>query len=339
MTSNIIRVPAEMLFEEETVAEQQSIETMKEQPKYVIHIIWRYVMLFLYLHIASLYGIYLAFTSAKLVTVIFAGAHRLWSHRSYKAKWPLRLLLVILNTTAFQNSVIDWAKDHRIHHKYSDTDADPHNSNRGFFFSHMGWLLCRKHPEVMKKGKAIDISDLKSDPMLVFQKKYYALLMPLMCFILPTVIPVVCWNETWTNAYYICAVFRYIFLLNMTGLVNSAAHSIGNKPYDKYIKASQNKSVAIMISGEGWHNYHHVFPWDYKTAEYGNYSFNITTAFIDFFAKIGWAYDLKSTSEDMVRKRVEKTGDGSHDLWGWGDNDQTQEERNQMIVTYNSAKD
>lgn len=108
----------------------------------------------------------------------------------------------------------------------------------------------------------------------------------------------------------------------------------GNKPYDKYINPAENQSVAMLALGEGWHNYHHVFPWDYKTAELGNYRMNFTTAFIDFFAKIGWAYDLKSVSEEMVRKRVERTGDGTHELWGWGDKDQTQEERDEAIVTH-----
>lgn len=106
----------------------------------------------------------------------------------------------------------------------------------------------------------------------------------------------------------------------------------------RYINPSENKSVALVALGEGWHNYHHVFPWDYKAAELGNYKLNITTMFIHFFAKIGWAYDLKSVSKDMVRKRVERTGDGSHELWGWGDKDQSQEERDQAVVTHNYAK-
>lgn len=102
---------------------------------------------------------------------ITAGAHRLWAHRSYKAKWPLRLILMIFNTIAFQDAAYHWARDHRVHHKYSETDADPHNATRGFFFSHIGWLLCKKHPEVKAKGKGVDLSDLKSDKIIMFQKK------------------------------------------------------------------------------------------------------------------------------------------------------------------------
>lgn len=67
--------------------------------------------------------------------------------------------------------------------------------------------------------------------------------------------------------------------------------------------------------GEGWHNYHHVFPWDYKAAELGDYKFNFTTAFIDFFSKIGWAYDLKTPSPNLVKKIASSHGDGSHPVY------------------------
>lgn len=59
----------------------------------------------------------------------------------------------------------------RIHHKYTETNADPHNASRGLFFSHIGWVMVRKHPDVTKKGKTIDMSDLKADPIVMFQYK------------------------------------------------------------------------------------------------------------------------------------------------------------------------
>lgn len=102
----------------------------------------------------------------------------------------------------------------------------------------------------------------------------------------------------------------------------------------RYINPSENKSVAVFAFGEGWHNYHHVFPWDYKTAELGNYRANFTTFFIDCMAKIGWAYDLKTVAPETIQKRVERTGDGSHHTWGWGDKDQTPDERDQALITH-----
>ncbi|XP_076672876.1 acyl-CoA Delta-9 desaturase-like isoform X2 [Andrena cerasifolii] len=270
---------------------------------------------------------------------ITAGAHRLWAHKAYNAKRPLQVLLMILNTIAFEDAAIDWARDHRVHHKYSETNADPYNAKRGFFFAHIGWLLCRKHPDVREKGKGVDISDLENNPVLAFQKRYYNVLMPVLCFVIPTVLPVLCWNETWSNAFFASTILRYVYTLNATWLVNSAAHIYGNKPYDKFIDPCENLGVAVMALGEGWHNFHHVFPWDYKTSELGNYRFNATTAFIDFFAKIGWAYDLKVIPRDIVRKRVERTGNGSHELWGWGDADQMQEDRDRTVVMHSLKKD
>lgn len=128
--------------------------------------------------------------------------------------------------------MVDWARDHRVHHKYSETDADPHNAKRGFFFSHVGWLLCKKHPEVKNKGKGIDMSDLYKDPILAFQKKYYLIVMPVVCFVMPVVIPMYLWGESFTNAWCI-NLFRYTLTLNATWLVNSAAHLWGGKPYDR----------------------------------------------------------------------------------------------------------
>lgn len=86
--------------------------------------------------------------------------------------------------------------------------------------------------------------------------------------------------------------------------------------------------------GEGWHNYHHTFPWDYKTSELGKYSTNFTAAFIDFMAKIGWAYELKTVPEEMVKRRVLRTGDGTHEVWGWGDKDQPVDEIEEALITH-----
>lgn len=104
--------------------------------------------------------------------------------------------------------------------------------------------------------------------------------------------------------------------------------------------ATDRKGLMSFTLGEGWHNYHHTFPWDYKTSEIGLYGFNITTAFIDFFAKIGWAYDLKTVSIEMVRKRALRTGDGSFkdkDLWGWGDKDMLESERQGTTILRRKA--
>lgn len=130
--------------------------------------------------------------------------------------------------------MIEWARDHRVHHKFSETDADPHNATRGFFFAHVGWLLSRRHPDVKTKGKTVDISDLTSDPILKFQHTYYLPLMIFTAFFLPTFIPMFFWNESFVVAWNV-NLLRYCLGLNITWLVNSAAHMFGGKPYDKLV--------------------------------------------------------------------------------------------------------
>ncbi|XP_052745633.1 acyl-CoA Delta(11) desaturase [Bicyclus anynana] len=293
-------------------------------------IIYFNLLTFGYAHLATLYGMYLACTTATWKTLMFhhvmfilaavgitAGTHRLWSHRAYKAKMPLQIILMVLNSFAFQNSAIQWVRDHRMHHRYSDTDADPHNATRGFFYSHMGWLLVRKHPEMLRRGKFIDMSDIYANPVLRFQKKYAIPVFGTLCFALPTLIPMYFFGETLNTAWHL-TIMRYVFNLHMTFLVNSAAHLWGNKPYDKNMLPAQNLPVSFIAFGEGFHNYHHAFPWDYKTAELGNNWLNFSTKFIDFFAWIGWAYDLKEVPLEVARARAERTGDGSN-LWGFRD--------------------
>jgi stearoyl-CoA desaturase (Delta-9 desaturase) len=78
-------------------------------------------------------------------------------------------------------------------------------------------------------------------------------------------------------------------------------------PY-RHISPTENPSVALFALGEGWHNYHHTFPWDYKAAELGNYGFNYTTWLIDLSHSLGLAYDLKFASNNLVHDRVLRTG-------------------------------
>lgn len=68
----------------------------------------------------------------------------------------------------------------------------------------------------------------------------------------------------------------------------------------------------MLTWGEGFHNYHHTFPWDYKAAELGGYAVNLTKCIIDGFHWLGLAYDLKTVPERMIRARTLRTGDGSH---------------------------
>ncbi|CAG0919367.1 unnamed protein product [Notodromas monacha] len=320
-------VPTGRLFENEVMPDipEEQYAKFRKDPRYQVEIVWRNVLIFFVLHVLAVVGAYMAVARAMGLTLLFtlvllfwggfgvtAGAHRLWAHRTYKARLPLRLFLTFCQTLALQNSLYEWCRDHRLHHKFSETDADPHNARRGFFFAHMGWLMCKKHPEVKEKGKVLDMKDLLEDPCVYYQRKFYIPLILLIWGVFPTAVPVYFWGEDVAVAMLFSVFFRYVFSLHCTWLVNSAAHLYGNKPFDKFINAAENVRVAYAALGEGWHNYHHVFPWDYKTSELGDYSVNLTKMFIDSMAFIGQAYDLKTVSREVILARAARTGDGTH---------------------------
>ncbi|DBA00400.1 TPA: hypothetical protein N0F65_012931 [Lagenidium giganteum] len=236
---------------------------------------------------------------------ITAGAHRLWAHRSYKAKWPLRVFLMLCNSMAFQGSIWEWSRDHRVHHKSSDTNGDPHNSSRGFFFAHCGWVMVRKHPNVFASGKKLNFSDLLADPIVAFQKKFYLSTVLLMCYGFPTAVGYQL-GSAW-HGFMVGGIFRHVWVLHMTWCVNSVAHFFGYKPYDRNIRAVENLFVSIGAIGEGYHNYHHKYPSDYATGEWGIMSgqWNPTKLFIDICAVLGLATDMKrSRTAAATRERL-----------------------------------
>lgn len=298
----------------------------KEDPQKLqpVSIVWRNVFLFFFLHVGAFYGMIVVLFNCSLASWLYgvllcfmnglgvtAGAHRLWAHRSYKAKLPLRIFLAFCNTLAVQNDLYEWTRDHRGHHKFAETNADPHNVNRGFFFAHMGWLMAKKQKDVIEKGKTVDLSDVWADPVVRFQRKYYVPLAALCCFVIPPAIPYFCWGEQWPVCFFGAGLFRYVLCLHFTWFVNSAAHMWGMKPYDKSISATETKWVSALAIGEGFHNYHHTFPWDYSTSELG-YKYNFTTLFIDFMAWMGQAYDLKKANPESIHQRKLRTGDHSY---------------------------
>lgn len=173
--------------------------------------------------------------------------------------------------------------------------------------------MMKKHPDVIAKGKLIDMSDIEADPLIMFQKKYYKPLYFVFAFLIPGFLPYVFWGETLHNCLFISYFGRYMIGINITWCVNSVAHLWGTRPYTKHIAPVESTIVSFLGAGEGWHNYHHSFPWDCNAAEYGKH-FNTTSQILHFFEKIGLAYDLRYASPAMVQHRVLKYGDGTHPM-------------------------
>lgn len=243
-------------------------------------------------------------------TGIIVGVHRLWAHRSYESSLFGRIMLMLCQSMSNEGSIFHWSRDHRVHHKYSETDADPHNATRGFFFAHMGWLLVKKHPNVVKAGREIDLSDLLEDPVVMFQKRLDPYLSVYMCFIWPSQMAVWLWGENFWNAFFVAGFLRYVLVLHNTWLVNSAAHLYGDHPYDTASYPAENAIVAFFSGGEGWHNWHHKYPYDYAAAEFDCLAqFNAGKVVIDVACFLGLAWGRKRATAAWAMGRARRDKD------------------------------
>ncbi|XP_072754889.1 (11Z)-hexadec-11-enoyl-CoA conjugase-like [Anoplolepis gracilipes] len=284
--------------------------------------VWPLVITHTLLQISWLIGLYtLLFHEVKLATKIWTfciaylsgngvsvGTHRCYTHKALKATKPLKIIFLFLQLMAGQNSTFTWVRDHKLHHTYSDTDLDPHNSRRGFFFSHIGWLMVKKHPLLVKKQKQIDVSELLADKMLMFQHRYFVPLYLVVAVVFPVSVPMYFWNETLWSSFFVAYCFQYVTLLHVTWTTNSFAHLWGIKPYDKRIQATHSTVSWLATILDGWHNFHHVFPFDYRMAELGVFP-GVSAYIIDFLDYVGLAYDLKTASSNIIYKHMKKYGD------------------------------
>ncbi len=191
---------------------------------------------------------------------ITAGYHRLWAHRTYEAHWIVRFVVMFFGTMAVQNSVLIWASGHRTHHRHvDDPKRDPYSAKRGFWFSHMGWMI-RKHDS--GKEDFSNAPDLLKDPMVMFQHRHYTVLALGINFGLPMLIGY-CVNDLW-GVMLLGGLMRLVWSHQTTFLINSLAHIWGQRPYTDQNTARDNAILAIFTYGEGYHNYHHQFQYDYR---------------------------------------------------------------------------
>ncbi len=189
------------------------------------------------------------------------GYHRLFSHLTFQASWPIRLFTLVFGAAAFENSVLMWASEHRRHHKYVDYDDDPYCISKGFFFAHIGWLLFK-----LNNDEPYDnVADLQKDPLVVWQDRYVQWIAVVVSFVLPAALGFL-WNG-WSGAlgaFLIAGVARIVVLQHCTFLINSACHTIGRQPYSTKCSARDSLLLACFTFGEGYHNYHHEFQHDYR---------------------------------------------------------------------------
>ena len=231
---------------------------------------------------------------------ITGGYHRAFSHRAYEVAAPLRWFFLIFGAGALQTSVLQWSVDHRNHHQFSDTEDDPYSVREGFWWAHIGWILRNRHG--YEEPSLSNVQDLVAMPGVKFQHKHYDLLGVIVAFVIPTALATL-WGDPW-GGVLVAGGLRTLTLLHATWCVNSVAHWFGERPYSKVLSARNSFITALITGGEGYHNYHHRFPSDYRNAIRW-YQYDPTKWFIWTMKHLGCAYDLKRASSERIRAAQE----------------------------------
>lgn len=205
-------------------------------------------------------GLFLFFFAATGLSITL-GYHRLFSHLSFKASWPVRLFTLLFGAAAFENSALNWAADHRRHHRMVDQDEDPYDISKGFFHAHIGWILFRHPPET----SLVWAKDLQKDRLVVWQHRYYVPIALFVGFALPMAAGWVAggWSAA-LGSFLLAGVTRIVFVHHMTFFINSLCHTLGRQPYSSRCTARDSMLMAWFTFGEGYHNFHHEFQHDYR---------------------------------------------------------------------------
>ena len=227
---------------------------------------------------------------------ITVGYHRLWSHRTYQAHPIVKWFFLIGGTLAVQGSVFDWCAGHRLHHRHvDDIYQDPYSAKRGFWFSHIGWML-KNYPSGHYDYK--NIPDLKADPVLVAQDKYYALWILLANIGLPALFGWMVGDIAGTLV--LAGLLRLVLSHHFTFFINSLCHMFGTRPYTDTNTARDNPILAIFTWGEGYHNYHHFFQYDYRNGVKW-WQYDPSKWIIYGLSKIGLTWDLKRIPDVTIQ--------------------------------------
>ncbi|MEZ9863546.1 fatty acid desaturase [Vibrio breoganii] len=192
---------------------------------------------------------------------ITAGYHRLWSHKTYQASPVLKAIFAIGGAFSLQNSALHWSSDHREHHKHVDHDVkDPYSASRGFWYSHMGWMLRDYNQETYSDYQ--NCRDLKKDNIVQWQHKYYGLLAVVTNFGFPILLGVL-YNDI-IGMFLVVGAVRLVLSHHTTFFINSLAHIWGKQTFTNKNSARDNGILAFFTFGEGYHNFHHLFENDYR---------------------------------------------------------------------------
>ena len=259
------------------------------------HVHWKNATTLLIFHLAAIPAFFtFSWQYAALLLIgnwivgslgVGLGYHRLLTHRSFQVPKWLEYFLTILGTMAVQDSPEKWVATHRIHHRFTETENDPHSTRPGFWWAQFGWVVWGTAQDHDKATLDRYVPDLMKDTghRLISRTYYLPLIVSAVVLFLVGGWPMVVWG-----------VFaRVVVGWHTTWFVNSLAHIYGKRPYETTDDSTNNWFVAILTFGEGWHNNHHAFP---TSARHGLkwYQFDMNWITVRILEKLGLARSIKT---------------------------------------------
>ena len=229
---------------------------------------------------------------------ITAGYHRLWSHKAYKAHPALQWIFAIGGALALQNSALHWSSDHRRHHRHvDDNQKDPYSAGRGFWYSHIGWMLREYQRDTYHDYS--NVRDLQNNPVVAFQHRHYLALALVTNIGIPLLLGLL--HGDLLGMMLLAGVLRMVMTHHTTFFINSLAHIWGSQPFTDRNSARDNGILAFFTFGEGYHNFHHLFENDYRNGIQW-WQFDPTKWLIRTAAWCGLAKDLRSCPEERIEQ-------------------------------------
>ncbi|KAH8359575.1 hypothetical protein KR093_007602 [Drosophila rubida] len=273
--------------------------------------VWPLVLFYIHVYVLGVTGVYIACTAASWSTIFFTalltllgmlgvtvGVHRLWAHRTFTATAPLRLFLMLCQTMAGQGSIYSRVQAHRLHHAKFKQDEDPYYSKLGFLHAQLHGNLLRYSPQQERLLQEIDMSDIESDPIVMFQKRFYVIMYIVLNVLLPMNTPFQYFGQTFGVAMFVGFWLRSLIVLSVGDLVNSAHFVWGTH---KDFKPTDSNSI-FFITKTFWPQFHYLLPKDYQSGEFGNYGKDTGTTMIRVFAALNMASDLRTIPSVAVRQ-------------------------------------
>jgi len=226
---------------------------------------------------------------------ITAGYHRCFAHKAYECHPAVQALYLFFGSMAFQNSALKWASDHREHHRYVDKDWDPYDIRRGGLWAHVLWLFYQEPP-----GRAYDnVPDLQANRLVRWQFRWNSAMGLVAGLGIPTLVGAFFGRPL--GGLLWGGFLRIVVIHHTTFLVNSLAHLSGRRPYSEATSARDNALLSFITNGEGYHNFHHKFPSDFRNGVRW-YQWDPTKWLISVLRALGLARRLVQTPESVVEK-------------------------------------